>query len=80
MLEKIFINICTPFVALKVLIRDSVITSKEKNAIRSGKPLSGLKKGKLSKDYHVSELKKVSRKHNVTINDMLMTVTSVSIK
>lgn len=79
-LEKIIINFFTPIVAIKVLFKDMVCARQEKNGIRQGKPLTGLKKGKISKDYSVEELKVVGRRYGVTINDIIMAVTSQSIK
>jgi len=80
LLEKIYINFLVPFVTLKILFKSLFIDKKEKNAIRSGKPLTGIKKGAMSKDYSLEDIKKVSKKYGVTVNDVLMTVTSISLK
>ncbi len=74
--EKIIINLLTPIVSIKVLFKDMLCAKKEKNGIRSGKTLSGFKKGKISRDYSVEELKIVGRRYGVTINDIIMAVTS----
>jgi NRPS condensation-like uncharacterized protein len=34
----------------------------------------------MSKDYSVEQMKQVSKKYGVTINDVLMTITSISLK
>ena len=78
--EKVYINCLIPFVTLKILMRSLCFDKKEKNAIRSGRPLTGVKKGAMSKDYSVEDVKKVGKKFGVTINDVLMTITSVSLK
>ena len=49
---------------------------KQRNAIRNGKPLKGIKNAAFTKDYSLNEFKTVSRRIGVTINDVLMTVTS----
>ena len=41
---------------------------------------SGVKRGYFAKEYSVEAVKKKSKEHNVTINDFLMTVISMTIK
>lgn len=68
----------TPFVSLITFIK-AIIMEKESNSIKSKKTLTGVKQAAFSRDISVEELKLVSRVNNVTINDIIMTVTSLSL-
>ena len=57
LLEKIYINFMTPFITLKLILKGFILDRKERNAIRSGKPLKGTKKACFSKDYSVEQIK-----------------------
>lgn len=77
-IEKVFLYLALPFsivrVALKLLLMPS-----DRNAFHTGKKLSGIKKASISKDILLEDLKVKSRILGVTINDLLMTLTSVSL-
>jgi hypothetical protein len=67
-------------VTAKILLKSFLCDRKEKNGMRSGKPLTGRKKAAFSKDFQIDKIKRVSKEFGVTINDVLMTVTSISLK
>lgn len=46
-------NLLAPFVGVKIMIRSLFCERKQKNAIRTSKPLKGIKNAALSKDYSV---------------------------
>lgn len=75
LIEKILMYVVTPFVGAKVFTK-LTLQGKQKNGIRNGKPLTGKKNAAISKDYSIEEVKKLSKKYGVTINDVLMTITS----
>lgn len=41
---------------------------------------SGVKRGYFAKEYSVTALKRKSKEHNVTINDLIMTAISMTVK
>ena len=53
---------------------------RDNNPIHSDSKLTGFKQAAFSKDYSVNEIKRVSKNLGVTINDVLMTITSISLK
>ncbi len=78
-LEKVYLCFALPFsmilVSLKLICKKS-----DNNAIHNGKPLTGIKRSSISKDIMLDALKTKSKDLGVTINDILMTLTSISIK
>ncbi len=78
--EKFIVYATLPFtitfLALKLLF-----LHRDENPIHSiSRPLSGIKKASVSRDFLVSDLKAHSHALGVTINDFIMTLTSVSLK
>ena len=55
--EKLYIYALTPFVSLKILTKLLFLESKQKNAIKNGKPLKGIKNAALTKDYSLEVIK-----------------------
>ena len=79
LLEKLFLYLALPFSILKVALQ--LFTSAgDKSIINNEKPLTGVKRAKVSKDLSMIRIKEKSKELNVTINDILMTITSISIK
>lgn len=77
--EKIYLYIALPFSLVQILF--SLLTMpKDKHIFHSGKPLSGIKKSSITKDLSLEDLRKKSRDLGVTINDILMTLTSITLK
>jgi diacylglycerol O-acyltransferase len=56
------------------------MTPAERNVIHNGKPLKGKKNGVLSKDISVEGVKKQAKLMNATINDVIMALTSITLK
>ena len=50
------------------------------NFIHNNKKLSGVKKGAFSNDFLMKDIKKRTKEMGVTINDLIMAITSISLK
>lgn len=59
-LEKLYINAVTPFSAAKLLFKNLVLETKQRNPIKNGKPIKGIKTACLTKDYSLTDVKNVS--------------------
>ena len=68
-----------PFATVQAMI-STLMMKKDKNMLKSNKPLTGSKKAAFSNDYSVEQVKKFSKQKGVTINDVLMAITSISLK
>jgi hypothetical protein len=77
--EQLLIYLICPFATLKI-IYIALISSRDQNAIKNGKPLAGVKNGAISKVFSVDQIKKKGNKLGSTINDVIMTISSMSIK
>ena len=78
-IQKLYVGIALPFSVMSVGIK-YLFTPAERNAIHSGKPLKGDKKGYVSNDISVNKIKDKSKQFNTTINDMMMALTSLTLK
>lgn len=79
LMQKIYLYLALPFSILGVALK-YLFTPTERNAIHNGKPLKGIKKGVLSKNISVEDVKKECKKLNATINDVIMALTSMTLK
>lgn len=76
---KLMMWITLPFYIL-LMAFISLTLSKQRNPLKSGAPLDGVKIGALSKDLSLEAIKATAKKHGCTFNDVVMTCTSLSFK
>ena len=69
-----------PFYTLKIAFQIFFLLKHDHNPIANGKPLTGIKKGCISKEYSVSQLKEKCKEIKITFNDLLMTSVSMTLK
>eukprot|EP00350_Pseudokeronopsis_sp_OXSARD2_P006742 CAMPEP_0170566164 /NCGR_PEP_ID=MMETSP0211-20121228/79662_1 /TAXON_ID=311385 /ORGANISM="Pseudokeronopsis sp., Strain OXSARD2" /LENGTH=157 /DNA_ID=CAMNT_0010887261 /DNA_START=537 /DNA_END=1010 /DNA_ORIENTATION=- len=77
--ERLYVLSVVPFSLIKLGLK-FLFMVRDLNPIHPNKPLTGLKRSSITRDLKVDELKLKSKELNVTINDLLMTLTSISIK
>jgi len=77
--EWLGIYLIAPLATLKI-IYIALIQRRDVNPVQNHRPLTGIKKCSLSKSFSVDLVKKKGKKLGFTINDTIMTVTSISIK
>jgi len=79
-LENIYYFFAIPFAIISEAIYFLSLPIDNNPIHDQSKPLTGRKNAALSKEISVSQLKEFGRTHGVTINDLILTVSSLSIK
>ena len=69
-----------PYHLLVTILRLPFFPKNDNPFTRRSKYNSGIKKGAFAKEYKVEDIKRKSKEHNVTFNDLVMTAISMTIK
>lgn len=54
--------------------------STDKNYIKSSVNLAGVKKNAISKELDINRLKDIGKRHNATLNDVVLALIGISVK
>ena len=78
--QRCFMYLTIPY-HLVMLAKEYLLYPANVNPLTTkSKENHGVKKGYFAKDYSVTAVKKASKDHNVTVNDLIMTAISMTIK
>lgn len=78
--EKLMIYLTLPYHFIMITLSFVILQKKNRNPLAVDTRSSGIKRGHFAKEFSVSKIKEKCKEYNVTFNDFIMTVVSLTIK